>query len=378
MGDDLLELEIDAIDGAARAGRVHTPRGSFETPVFMPVGTRGTVRAISSIDLEALGAEILLGNTYHLMLRPGADVVDDLGGLHGFMAWSGHVLTDSGGFQIYSLEPDVSDEGAIFRSTYDGSTHHLTPERAVEVQRLLGADIQMVLDVCPALPATADVLRTAVERTASWARRGRAAFLAGRDAGRSITQRSQVQFGIVQGGADAALRVESAQRTVEVGFDGYAVGGLSVGETREEMLPALAAATDHLPADRPRYLMGVGDPLGFVEGIALGVDMFDCVLATRLARHGTILTSQGRLNLRNAAHARSPEPLDPACSCEVCGRWSRGYLRHLLMVAEPTGPRLLTLHNVHWCLELMRRARDAIRAGRFEALRAEIASVWAV
>jgi len=376
MSDALLELEIDATDGAARTGRVHTPRGSFETPVFMPVGTRGTVRAISSLDLEALGAEIVLGNTYHLMLRPGADVVDDLGGLHDFMAWSGHVLTDSGGFQIYSLEPDVSDEGAIFRSTYDGSTHHLTPEAAVEVQRQLGADIQMVLDVCPALPATPEVLRTAVDRTATWARRGRAAFLAGREAGRTPAQRSQVQFGIVQGGTDATLRIESAQRTVEVGFDGYAVGGLSVGETRDEMLPALDVTTAQLPADLPRYLMGVGDPLGFVEGIARGVDMFDCVLATRLARHGTILTSGGRLNLRNATHARSRAPLDEACSCEVCGRWSRGYLRHLLMVQEPTAPRLLTLHNVHWCLDLMRRAREAIRGGRFDALRGEVAEVW--
>ena len=376
MSDALLELEIDAVDGAARAGRVHTPRGSFETPVFMPVGTRATVRAVSSLDLEALGAEIMLGNTYHLMLRPGADVVDDLGGLHDFMAWSGHVLTDSGGFQIYSLEPKVSDEGAIFRSTYDGSTHHLTPETAVEVQRLLGADIQMVLDVCPALPATTEVVRTAVERTATWARRGRAAFLAGRDDGRTVAQRSQVQFGIVQGGTDLALRAESAERTLDVGFDGYGIGGLSVGESRDEMLPALEAVTERLPVDQPRYLMGVGDPLGFVEGIARGVDMFDCVLATRLARHGTILTSAGRLNLRNASHARSAAALDDRCGCEVCGRWSRGYLRHLLMVQEPTASRLLTLHNLHWCLDLMRRAREAVREGRFEALRAEVAAAW--
>jgi queuine tRNA-ribosyltransferase len=376
VSDRLIEVEIDATDGAARAGRVHTPRGTFETPVFMPVGTRATVRALSSVDLQGLGAEIMLGNTYHLMLRPGADLVADMGGLHDFMSWEGHVLTDSGGFQIYSLEPDVSDEGAIFRSTYDGSTHHLTPESAVEVQRLLGADIQMVLDVCPALPATDEVVRTAVERTAAWARRARPAFLAGREAGTTLAQRSQVQFGIVQGGTDAAMRGESAERTVEVGFDGYGIGGLSVGEPRHEMLPALDAVTEHLPADQPRYLMGVGDPVGFVEGIARGVDMFDCVLATRLGRHGTILTSAGRLNLRNAAHARSPEPLDDRCSCEVCGRWSRAYLRHLLMVQEPTAARLLTIHNLHWCLELMRRAREAIRAGRFEAFRTEIGAVW--
>jgi len=377
MSDRLLELELDATDGRARAGRVHTPRGTFETPVFMPVGTRGTVRALSSADLEALGAEIMLGNTYHLMLRPGADLVDEMGGLHEFMSWEGHVLTDSGGFQIYSLEPQVSDEGAIFRSTYDGSTHHLTPESAVEIQRQLGADIQMVLDVCPALPASDDVVRTAVERTALWARRARPAFLAGRDGGRSEAQRSQVQFGIVQGGTDPGLRVESAQRTVEIGFDGYGIGGLSVGESRDEMLPALDAATSQLPVDQPRYLMGVGDPLGFVDGIARGVDMFDCVLATRLGRHGTILTDAGRLNLRNAAHARSAEPLDAHCSCTVCARWSRAYLRHLLMVQEPTAARLLTIHNLHWCLDLMRHAREAIRAGRFEALRAGVEAVWA-
>jgi queuine tRNA-ribosyltransferase len=374
--DGMLQLEIDATDGAARAGRVHTPRGTFETPVFMPVGTRATVRALTSVDLEALGAEIMLGNTYHLMLRPGADVVAEMGGLHEFMSWDRHVLTDSGGFQIYSLEPDVSDEGAIFRSTYDGSTHHLTPESAVEVQRLLGADIQMVLDVCPALPATDEVLRTAVERTAGWARRARAAFLGGREGGTTLAQRSQVQFGIVQGGTDLTLRAESTERTVDVGFDGYGIGGLSVGEPRDEMLAALDAVTERLPADQPRYLMGVGDPLGFVDGIARGVDMFDCVLATRLGRHGTILTSAGRLNLRNAAHARSAEPLDERCGCEVCDRWSRAYLRHLLMVQEPTASRLLTIHNLHWCLELMRQAREAIRAGRFESLRDEIGAVW--
>ncbi len=235
----VVELEIDAVDGAARAGRVRTPRGTFETPVFMPVGTRATVRALSSLDLEQLGAEIMLGNTYHLMLRPGADVIDDLGGLHHFMAWDGHVLTDSGGFQIYSLDPKVTDEGALFRSTYDGSSHHLTPEGAVELQRQLGADIQMVLDVCPALPATAEVVRSAVDRTAGWAQRARAAFLVGRETARTPAQGNQAQFGIVQGGVDVALRGESARRTVEIGFDGYGIGGLSVGESRDEMLPAL-------------------------------------------------------------------------------------------------------------------------------------------
>jgi len=376
VSDRVIDMELDATDGAARTGRVHTPRGTFETPVFMPVGTRASVRALSSLDLEALGAEIMLGNTYHLMLRPGAELIDELGGLGRFMAWDGHVLTDSGGFQIYSLEPAVSDEGAIFRSTYDGSTHHLTPEGAVEVQRRLGADIQMVLDVCPALPATPEVVRTAVVRTAQWARRGRAAFLAGREAGRTDDQRSQAQFGIVQGGVDLDLRRQSTEATLEVGFDGYGIGGLSVGEPRHEMLPALEVVTEALPADQPRYLMGVGDPIGFVEGIARGVDMFDCVLATRLGRHGTILTDAGRLNLRNLEHARQQGPLDEHCSCPVCGRWSRAYLRHLLRVGEPTSARLLTIHNLHWCLRLMQRSRQAIREGRFEALRTEIGAVW--
>ena len=374
--DRVVEIEIDATDGLARAGRVRTPRGSFETPVFMPVGTRASVRTLSSVDLEDLGAEIMLGNTYHLMLRPGAELIAELGDLHGFMAWPAQVLTDSGGYQIFSLEPKVSDEGAIFKSTYDGSRHHLTPESSADIQRLLGADIQMVLDVCPALPANEPVVRAAVERTALWARRGRTAFLAGRESGGTDAERSQAQFGIVQGGVDLALRRESAERTIEVGFDGYGIGGLSVGEPRDEMLPALDVVTAVLPKDQPRYLMGVGDPIGFVEGIARGVDMFDCVLPTRYARHGTILTSTGRLSLRNAEHERSPGPLDPACSCPVCARWSRAYLRHLLRVGEPTAGRLLTIHNVHWSLHLMGRARAAIRAGELAALRTEVAAAW--
>ena len=376
MSERVVEIEIDATDGSARTGRVRTPRGTFETPVFMPVGTRASVRALSSLDLEDLGVEIMLGNTYHLMLRPGADLIADMGDLHGFMAWDRHVLTDSGGFQIFSLEPKVNDEGAIFKSTYDGSTHHLTPESAVEVQRALGADIQMVLDVCPALPSTEAVVAQAVDRTARWAARARAVFLTGREVGGTEIGRTQAQFGIVQGGVDAALRRQSAERTIEIGFDGYGIGGLSVGERREQMLPALDVVMAVLPVDQPRYLMGVGDPIGFIEGIARGVDMFDCVMPTRAARHGTILTDEGRLNLKNVQYARSDLPLDPACSCPVCARWSRAYLRHLLRVGEPTAGRLLTIHNVHWSLQLMARARRAIRAGTFEALRAEIWATW--
>ncbi|MFO7281083.1 MAG: tRNA guanosine(34) transglycosylase Tgt [Thermoanaerobacterales bacterium] len=364
-----LAFTVEATCGAARTGRVTTARGTFATPCFMPVGTRGAVRTLSSADLEALGAEVVLGNTYHLMLRPGADVVAAFGGLHGFADWHGHVLTDSGGYQIFSLGPKVDDEGATFVSTYDGSTHHLSPERAVEVQVALGSDIQMVLDVCPPLPSPPDVVRSAVERTALWAERARKAFLAhGRD--------DLNQFGIVQGGVDLDLRAESARRTVAVGFEGYAVGGLSVGEERSQTMPALEAAVAELPADRPRYFMGLGDPLGIVDAVARGVDMFDCVLPTRLARHGTLLTSEGRINLRNARFATDPRPLDPACGCPVCARWSRGYLRHLLTTAEPTAPRLLTLHNVAWTFALVERIRAAIAAGTLDELRAEVAAVW--
>jgi queuine tRNA-ribosyltransferase len=364
-----LSFAVEAACGAARAGRVTTARGTFATPCFMPVGTRGAVRTLSSADLESLGAEVVLGNTYHLMLRPGAEVVARLGGLHGFADWDGHLLTDSGGYQVFSLRPKVDDEGATFRSTYDGSIHHLSPERAVEVQTLLGSDIQMVLDVCPPLPSPDHVVRAAVDRTALWAERARKAFLAG-------ASDDLNQFGIVQGGVDLDMRAESAERTVAVGFEGYAVGGLSVGEDRSQMLPALEVAVAGLPADRPRYFMGLGDPLGIVDAVGRGIDMFDCVLPTRLGRHGTILTSAGRLNLRNRRFAEDPGPLDPACPCPVCARWSRAYLRHLLSVDEPTAPRLLTLHNVAWTFAFVQRVRDAIVAGTLPDLRAEVAAVF--
>ena len=286
-----LSFTVEARCGAASTGTVTTARETFATPCFMPVGTRGAVRTLASDDFEDLGAEIVLGNTYHLMLRPGAEVVARLGGLHGFSDWRGHVLTDSGGYQVFSLKPKVDDEGATFSSTYDGSIHHLSPEGAVDVQVALGSDIQMVLDVCPPLPSPEPVIRAAVDRTALWAGRARKTFLA--------HERPDLnQFGIEQGGVDLTMRAESAERTVAVGFDGYAVGGLSVGEDRSAMLPALEAAVAGLPADRPRYFMGLGDPSGIVEAVARGIDMFDCVLPTRLGRHGTLLTSQGREMLR--------------------------------------------------------------------------------
>ena len=361
-----LRIDVTATDGPARTGTVTTARGSFRTPCFMPVGTRGAVRTLSSADLEELGVELALANTYHLMLRPGVDVVARLGGLHRFMAWDRHALTDSGGYQVFSLSPSVDDDGVTFRSTYDGTTHRLTPEDAVAVQEQLGADIQMVLDVCPPLPSPPEVVRAAVERTAAWAAR----------ACRVHRREGQALFGIVQGGVDPTLRAESAERTVDIGFDGYGIGGLSVGESRPEMLDALDACIGYLPADRPRYLMGVGDPVGLAEAVARGVDLFDCVLPTRLARHGTVLTSTGRLSLRNAACRDDARPLDPSCPCPVCARWSRAYLRHLQMVGEPAAARLVTIHNVSWILALVDRLRTAVTAGRLATLRAELAEVW--
>jgi queuine tRNA-ribosyltransferase len=365
-----ISFTVESTDGDARAGRAVTASGrTFVTPAFMPVGTRGAVRTLDSEDLLRTGAEIVLANTYHLMLRPGADAVAALGGLHRFTGWAGPMLTDSGGFQVFSLPAGtvhVDDDGVTFRSAYDGSEHRLTPERAVEVQALLGADVQMVLDVCPPLPSPPEVVREAVERTAAWAARATAVPRA----------EGQALFGIVQGGIDEAMRSESAQRTVEIGFDGYGIGGLSVGETRAEMGPALGAALGGLPGDRIRYLMGVGDPARLVDAVAMGVDLFDCVLPTRHARHGTVLTDGGRFNLSNARFRTDPGPLEDACPCEVCQRWSRGYLRHLLSVHEPTGARLVTLHNLSWLLRFVADMRAAICDGTFGAFRSATLAIW--
>ena len=361
-----VRFETVASDGSARSGIAHTARGTYRTPCFMPVGTRGAIKYLSAADYERLGAEIVLGNSYHLMLRPGAETVAALGGLGAFAGWSGLTLTDSGGFQVFSLDPEVDDDGVTFKSTYDGSSHRFTPETAVHTQELLGADIQMVLDVCPRLPSPPEVIRLAVERTASWAARARATHR--RD--------GQALFGIVQGGVDESLRAESAQRTVALGFDGYGIGGLSVGETRGEMVPALGAALAHLPTDRPRYLMGVGDPASLIEAVTLGVDQFDCVMQTRIGRHGTALTCGGKLHIKNAKHTLSDEPLDAGCSCEVCARHSRGYIRHLFQVGEPTASRLVSLHNISWTLQLMARMRAAIETGALGSLRQEVLAVW--
>ncbi len=355
-----------ATDGSARAGIATTANGSYTTPLFMPVGTRGAIKYLSADDYDALGAQIVLGNTYHLMLRPGAETIAHLGGLAKFAGWDGLTLTDSGGFQVFSLDPRVDDDGVTFASTYDGSKHRFTPETAVATQQLLGADIQMVLDVCPPLPSPPDVVRLAVERTSAWAARARATHM----------RTDQALFGIVQGGISETMRSESARRTVDLEFDGYGIGGLSVGETRSEMVPALAAAIEHLPADRPRYLMGVGDPASLVDAVDLGVDQFDCVMQTRLGRHGTALTSQGRLNLKRIEFALSDDPIDDTCACTVCARHSRGYLRHLFKTGEPTASRLASIHNVAWTIALMDRMRSAIVAGTFTSLRDDILSVW--
>jgi queuine tRNA-ribosyltransferase len=359
-------FETVATDGSARAGIATTANGSYTTPLFMPVGTRGAIKYLSADDYDALGAQIVLGNTYHLMLRPGAETVAHLGGLAKFAGWDGLTLTDSGGFQVFSLDPKVDDDGVTFASTYDGSKRRFTPESAVATQQLLGADIQMVLDVCPPLPSPPEVVRLAVERTSAWAARARATH----------TRADQALFGIVQGGISETMRSESARRTVALDFDGYGIGGLSVGETRSEMMPALAAALEHLPADRPRYLMGVGDPAALVDAVNLGVDQFDCVMQTRLGRHGTALTSKGRLNLKRNEFALSDDPIDDSCGCQVCARHSRGYLRHLFKTGEPTASRLASIHNVAWTIGLMDRMRSAIVAGTFASLRADILSVW--
>ncbi len=361
-----VEFETVASSGAARAGVATAANGAYTTPLFMPVGTRGAIKYLSAADYESLGAQIVLGNTYHLMLRPGADTVARFGGLGKFAGWKGLTLTDSGGFQVFSLDPEVDDEGVTFKSVYDGSTHRYTPESAVATQQLLGADIQMVLDVCPPLPSPPEVIRLALERTSSWAARAREVH----------DRADQSLFGIVQGGLSEVMRGESARRTVDLGFDGYGIGGLSVGETRDEMLPALESAIQHLPLDRPRYLMGVGDPASLVEAVALGVDQFDCVMQTRIGRHGTALTGNGKLHVKAGRYADSDEPIDADCGCDVCARHSRGYVRHLFQVREPTAARLVSIHNVAWTLNFMSEMRTSIIDGDFGGFRQRVLSVW--
>ena len=325
----------------------------------MPVGTKGTVKGLTPGDLRVAGARIVLGNAYHLYLRPGPDLIREAGGLHAFTGWDGPMLTDSGGYQVFSLAKTrrISEDGVEFASVYDGSLHRFTPELTTKVQEDLGADIAMVLDECPPANASREYHAASLRRTARWAERCKKAH----------TKRDQALFGIVQGGLYPDLREESIDRTVELGFPGYAVGGLSVGESRDKMLKTLSVTAPRLPTDRPRYFMGIGDPVGILEVIALGVDMFDCVLPTRLARHGTALTADGRLNLKNARYRRDLGPLDPECPCEACTSFSRAYLTHLVRENELLGHRLLTLHNVRFTVELCRRAREEIVAGNYES-----------
>jgi len=358
----VVSWEQSARDGSARAGVLTTPHGTVATPAFMPVGTRGSVKTVDVGDLETMGAQIVLANTYHLMLRPGADVVAALGELHGFTAWQGPILTDSGGYQVLSLQPDVDEEGVAFRSTYDGSRVLLTPEKAVAVQEMLGSDIAMALDVPVPLPSSRDDAIAAMDRTLRWAKR----------AIEAKTRDDRALFGIVQGGAEADLRARAAADIAELGFPGFGIGGLAVGERASQREAALVAAIPELPPDRVRYVMGLGDTEGILAAVARGVDLFDCVIPTRLARHGKALTRNGDLSIRRAEWARDERPLDEFCACLTCRRYSRGYLRHLHVTKEPTGNRLLTLHNLTYTFDLMAGIREAIEAGRFTEFRGEV------
>jgi len=359
-----VSFEVAATDGAARAGVLHTAHGDVPTPAFMPVGTKGTVKTLDPRELRELGTTILLGNTYHLHFRPGDELVGELGGLHRFSGWDGPILTDSGGFQVFSLRDTilaVDDDGVTFRSVYDGSPARFTPELVAAIQARLGSDVAMCLDICPPVGVPRAELAEAVRRTSLWAVRQREAPRAP----------GQLLFGIAQGGADVELRTRSIEEVVALGFDGYALGGLSVGEDRDEMLDTTAWAAPLLPADRPRYFMGIGDPEGVLEVIERGIDMFDCVLPTRTARTGSALTWEGRLNLRNARFARDPRPLDEGCACPACARFSRAYLRHLVNQQELLGLRLLSLHNLRFLLDLTAGAREAIERGGFAAYKDE-------
>jgi queuine tRNA-ribosyltransferase len=354
---------LEAVDGRARAGRLETPHGTIETPVFMPVGTAGAVKAVTRRDLEELGTQIVLANTYHLMLRPGDALVAELGGLHGFTGWTRPFLTDSGGYQVFSLSGlrQLTEEGVRFRSHLDGTPHLLSPERSIEVQGNLGADIAMAFDECPPWPAPREAVDEATARTSRWARRSRDAH----------TRADQWLFGIVQGGVHLDLRERSAREIVEIGFPGHAIGGVSVGEPKEDRLRVLEHLDPILPETKPRYLMGVGTLEDLIEGVARGIDMFDCVLPTRNARNGQLFTRKGRISIRNARFRDDPRPPDPDCPCPTCRSASRAYLRHLHLAGEMTAAILMTVHNLFVYLDMMRSIRQSIRLCRFAEFRAE-------
>ena len=353
-------FDLNATDGKARTGVIHTPRGDIRTPAFMPVGTAATVKAMMPESVAATGADILLGNTYHLMLRPTAERIDRLGGLHKFMNWDKPILTDSGGFQVMSLADlrKLTEEGVTFRSHVDGSKHFLTPERSMEIQKLLGSDIVMCFDECPALPADDQRVAESMRLSMRWAQRSRDAF--GDRPGHAL-------FGIMQGGVTPHLREESAKALVDIGFDGYAVGGLAVGEGQEAMFGVLDYAPDYLRTDKPRYLMGVGKPDDIVGAVKRGIDMMDCVLPSRSGRTGQAWTRRGQVNIKNARHQDDPRPLDERCTCPACRNYSRAYLHHVFRAGEMISGMLLTWHNLHYYQEIMQGMRDAIAEGRFAA-----------
>ncbi len=371
-------FEVAKTDPAgARRGRLSTPHGTVETPFFMPVGTQASVKALTQEALEELGAEIILANTYHLYLRPGHELVRKLGGLHRFMSWPRAILMDSGGYQVFSLSElrKITDEGVRFRSHLDGSEHLLTPEKAAEIQLGLGSDIAMVLDECIETPAPRDKAEVALKRTTEWAKRARIHF---QECARRNGNLSQWQFGIVQGATFADLRRESARQLLDLDFPGYAVGGLAVGEPHETTCEMTAEVTALLPKDRPRYLMGVGRPEQLADYVGLGIDMMDCVLPTRAARHACLYTSEGRVLIKNARYAQDQRPIDPKCTCSVCGRYSRAYLRHLFAAGELTAAILATHHNVHFYLDIMRQIREAIEFGNLANFSSDMHARYAV
>jgi queuine tRNA-ribosyltransferase len=362
-------FEVLSVDPTgARLGKLVTPHGTIETPAFMPVGTAATVKGQTQQDLESLGAQIILANTYHLYLRPGHELIRAMGGLHQFMSWPRPILTDSGGFQVFSLSDlrNVTDDGVTFRSHLDGSEHFLSPEKALEIEIALGSDIAMVLDECIEAPAEESRTKEAAARTLNWARRSRDYFAQHGDAAK------QMLFGIVQGGAHKSLRIANAESLVDLNFPGYAIGGLAVGEAHPVTCEMTQAVTLRLPADKPRYLMGVGKPEQILDYVALGVDMMDCVLPTRSARHGCLYTSEGRVLIRNSRYARDPRPIDERCACAVCRRYSRAYLRHLYSTGEFLSIILNTHHNLYFYLDMMVKIREAIRFGKLDTFRSDL------
>jgi queuine tRNA-ribosyltransferase len=379
---DRFAFEVIGRDGGARRGRLRLPHGVVETPAFMPVGTRGAIKALTLDALEAMGAEILLANTYHLHVRPGDERIARLGGLHAFTSWPRPILTDSGGYQVFSLAARrrVTEDAVLFQSHLDGRALELSPERAVDIQARLGSDIAMMLDECPSWPATHAEAEASMSRTVRWAARGRARFQAlGTPAadGVAVSTPGQAQFGIIQGGTFQDLRDQSVERTVGIGFEGYAIGGLSVGEPTAVMYEVAAATASSLPDGQPRYLMGTGMPDDLIECVARGIDLFDCVLPTRNARNGQLFTRRGPIAIKNARFAEDDRPPDDACGCATCRRYSRAYLRHLFVSGEMTGAALNTLHNLHFYLDTMRAIRKAIEFGNFEAFRTGFLEAYA-